>query len=217
MSLRINQVIPNLKVTTDQGELTLHDWVGDQWAIIFSHPKDYTPVCTTEFSDVARLSDEWAKRNTKVLGVSVDPVADHVGWKRDIEKVGGHSADFPIVADEDLRLSKAFGMLPDEAVLPDGRTAADSATVRSVFIIAPDKQIKLIMTYPMSVGRNFSEVLRALDGLQVTLENGVATPANWKTGDDVIIPPTVSDDEAKSKYGSFKAALPYLRTIPQPT
>ena len=216
MSLRINETIPNLTVTTDQGEITLHDWVGDSWAIVFSHPKDFTPVCTTEFGAAAQLADEWAKRGTKVLGVSVDGVEDHRGWKRDIETYGGAPATFPIVADAGLEMSKAFGMLPAEAILPDGRTAADSATVRSVFIIGPDKQVKLIMTYPMTVGRNFAEILRALDGLQVTTSKGVATPADWTVGEDVIIPPSVSDDDAATKYGSFDAVLPYLRKIPQP-
>lgn len=211
MGLRINDTIPNLTVETDQGSVTLHDWVGDNWAIIFSHPKDFTPVCTTEFGAVAQLADEWDKRGTKVMGVSVDGVADHKKWKQDIEKVGGATAGFPIVADEGLELSKAFDMLPAEAYLPDGRTPADSATVRSVFIIGPDKQLKLSMTYPMTVGRNFAEVLRALDGLQTSTGNGVATPANWQVGEDVIIPPTVSDEDAKAKFGTFETVLPYLR------
>ena len=167
-SLRINDTIPNLTVETDQGTMTLHDFVGDHWAILFSHPKDFTPVCTTEFSAVAQLADEWAKRDTKVLGISVDGVEDHKKWKGDIEHVAGTKAGFPIVADTDLELSKAFDMLPADAYLPDGRTPADSATVRSVFIVGPDKQLKLSMTYPMSVGRNFAEVLRALDGLQTS-------------------------------------------------
>lgn len=211
MGLRINDTIPNLTVETDQGTVTLHDWVGDSWAIMFSHPKDFTPVCTTEFGAVAQLADEWEKRGTKVMGVSVDGVEDHKKWKVDIEKVGGAVAGFPIVADKDLVLSKAFDMLPAEAYLPDGRTPADSATVRSVFIIGPDKQLKLSMTYPMTVGRNFAEVLRALDGLQTSTSKGVATPANWQVGEDVIIPPTVSDEDAKAKFGEFETVLPYLR------
>ncbi|MEM7295821.1 MAG: peroxiredoxin [Pseudomonadota bacterium] len=212
MALRINDTIPNLTVTTDQGEITLHDWIGDSWAIIFSHPKDFTPVCTTEFGVVAQLADEWSKRGTKVLGVSVDGVAEHVKWKEDIKAVGGASPDFAIVADSGLEMAKAFDMLPAEYVLPDGRTPADSATVRSVFIIGPDKQLKLSMTYPMTVGRNFAEIVRALDALQTAAGHGIATPANWNVGEDVVIPPTVSDDDAKAKFGDFTRVLPYLRT-----
>ncbi len=211
MGLRINDTIPNLTVETDQGTFALHDWVGDSWAIMFSHPKDFTPVCTTEFGAVAQLADEWAKRGTKVIGVSVDGVEDHKKWKGDIEKVGGAAAGFPIVADTDLAVSKAFDMLPAEAILPDGRTPNDTATVRVVYIIGPDKQVKLTMTYPMNVGRNFAEVLRALDGLQTAAGHGVATPANWIVGDDVIIPATVSDADATAKFGAFETVLPYLR------
>ena len=216
MGLRINDTIPDLKVETDQGELSLHDWIGDSWAILFSHPKDFTPVCTTEFGAVAKLSDEWEKRGCKVIGVSVDGVEDHRKWKGDIEKVGGAKAGFPIIADTGLEVSKAFDMLPAEAYLPDGRTPADSATVRSVFIIGPDKQLKLMMTYPMTVGRNFGEVLRALDALQASTTKGVATPADWQVGEDVIIPPSVSDEDAKAKFGSFEAVLPYLRKTKLP-
>jgi alkyl hydroperoxide reductase subunit AhpC len=213
MSLRINDTIPDLTVETDQGPLSLHEFVGDSWAIIFSHPKDFTPVCTTEFGAVAQLAAEWEKRGTKVLGVSVDGVEDHKKWKSDIEKVGGAPAGFPIVADTDLKLSKAFDMLPAEAYMPDGRTPAHSATVRSVFIIGPDKQLKLSMTYPMTVGRNFAEVLRALDGLQTSASQGVATPANWNVGEDVIIPTALSDADAQAKFGDFQTVLPYLRTV----
>jgi alkyl hydroperoxide reductase subunit AhpC len=211
MSLRINDTIPNLTVETDQGSFALHDWIGTSWAILFSHPKDFTPVCTTEFGAVAQLADEWAKRGTKVIGVSVDGIEDHKKWKGDIEKVGGAPAGFPIIADDGLEVSKAFDMLPAEAYLPDGRTPNDSATVRSVFIIGPDKKMKLSMTYPMNVGRNFAEVLRALDGLQTAASHGVATPANWNIGDDVVIPTAVSDADAKTKFGDFTAVLPYLR------
>jgi len=211
MSLRINDTIPNLTVETDQGSFALHDWIGDSWAILFSHPKDFTPVCTTEFGAVAQLAAEWEKRGTKVIGVSVDGVEDHKKWKGDIEKVGGAPAGFPIIADDGLAVSKAFDMLPAEAYLPDGRTPNDSATVRSVFIIGPDKTLKLSMTYPMNVGRNFAEVLRALDGLQTAAGQGVATPANWTVGDDVVIPATVSDEDAMAKFGDFKTLLPYLR------
>lgn len=211
MSLRINDTIPNLTVETDMGSFALHDWIGDSWAILFSHPKDFTPVCTTEFGAVAQLADEWSKRDTKVIGVSVDGVEEHKKWKGDIEKVGGSQAGFPIIADDGLAVSKAFDMLPAEAYLPDGRTPNDSATVRSVFIIGPDKQLKLSMTYPMNVGRNFAEVLRALDGLQTAATHGVATPANWNIGDDVVIPTTVNDEDARSKFGDFETVLPYLR------
>jgi alkyl hydroperoxide reductase subunit AhpC len=211
MSLRINDTVPNLTVETDQGTFSLHDWIGDSWAILFSHPKDFTPVCTTEFGAVAQLADEWSKRGTKVIGISVDGVEDHKKWKGDIEKVGGAPAGFPIIADDGLTVSKAFDMLPADAYLPDGRTPNDSQTVRSVFIIGPDKKIKLSMTYPMNVGRNFAEVLRALDGLQTAASRGVATPANWNVGDDVVIPVALNDADAKEKFGDFTTVLPYLR------
>jgi len=217
MSLRINDVVPNFTAVTDQGTFLFHDWIGDSWAILFSHPKDFTPVCTTEFGAVAQLADEWEKRGTKVMGISVDGVEDHKKWKADIEQVSGAKPAFPIIADEDLAVSKAFDMLPADAYLPDGRTPADSATVRSVFIIGPDKQLKLSMTYPMTVGRNFAEILRALDALQTTTVNGVATPVNWVVGQDVIIPPTVSNDDAKAKFGDFETVLPYLRKTSLPS
>ncbi len=216
MALRINDIVPDFTAETDQGTYQFHDWIGDSWAILFSHPKDFTPVCTTEFGAVAQLADEWEKRGTKVMGVSVDGVEDHKKWKLDIEKVSGASAGFPIIADEGLEVSKAFDMLPAEAYMPDGRTAADSATVRSVFIIGPDKRLKLSMTYPMSVGRNFAEILRALDALQASEKHGIATPVNWTAGEDVIIPPTVSDEEAIARFGEFDAVLPYLRTTRLP-
>ena len=216
MSLRINDTVPDLTVETDEGTFSLHEFIGDNWAILFSHPKDFTPVCTTEFGAVAQLSGEWRKRGTKVIGVSVDSAEDHRKWKGDIEKVGGARPDFPIIADDGLEVSKAFDMLPAEAYLPDGRTPADSATVRSVFIIGPDKQLKLTMTYPMTVGRNFAEVLRALDALQTSAKHAVATPVNWQVGDDIIIPTAVSDEEAKAKYGSFETLTPYLRKAKLP-
>ena len=215
MALRINDVVPDFTADTDQGEISFHDWIDDSWAILFSHPKDFTPVCTTEFSAVAQLADEWAARGTKVIGVSVDGVDDHKKWKEDIASYGNAPAGFPIIADAGLKVSKLFDMLPAEAYLPDGRTPADSATVRSVFIIGPDKQLKLSMTYPMTVGRNFAEILRALDGLQMS-SKGVATPANWVPGEDVIIPPTVSNEDATAKFGEFETIFPYLRKTKAP-
>ena len=216
MSLRINDTVPNFDAESDQGMINFLDWIGDDWAILFSHPKDFTPVCTTEFGAVSQLAQEWASRKTKVIGVSVDSANDHKKWKGDIESFADAKASFPIIADEELVVSKLFDMLPAEAYMPDGRTPADSATVRSVFIIGPDKKLKLSMTYPMTVGRNFAEVLRALDALQTTAANGVATPANWQPGEDVIIPPTVSDEDAKTKFGSFNAVFPYLRYTKAP-
>lgn len=217
MALRINDTIPNLNVETDLGTFDLHDWLNGKWAILFSHPKDFTPVCTTEFGVVAQLADEWAARDTKVMGISIDGVADHKKWKSDIEQVAGATAGFPIIADTDLIVAKAFDMLPAEAYMPDGRTPADSATVRSVFIIGPDKQLKLSMTYPMTVGRNFAEVLRALDALQTSVNHGVATPANWELGQDVIIPTTLSSEDATAKFGEFETVLPYLRKTSLPS
>lgn len=213
MSIRINDTIPNLNVNTDLGELSLHEWIGESWAILFSHPKDFTPVCTTEFSAVANLENEWNERNTKVIGVSVDGVEDHKNWKKDIESFGKFKPSFPIISDVDLVVSKAFDMLPSEAYLPDGRTPNDTATVRSVFIIGPDKKLKLSMTYPMTVGRNFAEVLRALDALQLSNSKGVATPADWQVGNDVIIPAAISDEDAERKFGAFDKPLPYLRKV----
>ena len=212
MGIRINDEAPNFTAASDHGEINFHDWMDGHWTILFSHPKDYTPVCTTEFGAVATLKDEWAKRNTKVIGLSVDSVKEHAGWKKDIETYAKAAPDFPIIGDIDLAVSKAFDMLPADAYLPDGRTAADSASVRSVIIIAPNKKIQLIMTYPMSVGRNFAEVLRALDGLQATYEQPVATPANWNVGDDVIVALTLNDEQAREKFGELNIHLPYLRT-----
>ncbi|MDB5983218.1 MAG: peroxidase [Pseudomonas sp.] len=216
MALRINDLVPDFTADTDQGSIKFHDWIGSGWAILFSHPKDFTPVCTTEFGAVAKLADEWAKRGTKVIGVSVDGVEAHKKWKGDIESYSRATADFPIIADEGLAVSKAFDMLPAEAYLPDGRTAADTATVRSVFIIGPDKKVKLSMTYPMSVGRNFAEVLRSLDALQLTYNVPLATPADWTLGQDVIVALTLNDEQAKEKYGNIDVKLPYLRTTKAP-
>ncbi len=216
MGLRINDTVPNFTAETDQGTITFHDWIGDSWAILFSHPKDFTPVCTTEFGAVAQLADEWAKRGTKVIGLSVDGVAEHRKWKGDIEAYAGARAGFPIIADSSLEVSKLFDMLPADAYLPDGRTAADSASVRSVFIVAPNKKVQLIMTYPMSVGRNFAEVLRALDALQATYGVPIATGANWTAGQDVIVALSLSDDQARERFGTFDAKLPYLRTTKAP-
>ena len=213
MGLRINETVPDFTAETNEGTINFHEWIGDSWAILFSHPKDFTPVCTTEFSAVAQLNDEWKKRNTKVIGVSVDSAEQHRGWVKDIESYGKAGVEFPIIADEDLKVSKLFDMLPAEAYLDDNRTAADSATVRTVFIIGPDKQLKLSMTYPMSVGRNFAEILRALDGIQTTGANGVATPANWEVGQDVIVPPSVSTEDAQAKFGDVEEIFPYLRKV----
>ena len=211
MGLRINDTVPNFTAETDEGPISFHDWIGDSWAILFSHPKDFTPVCTTEFGAVARLEGEWKKRGTKVMGISVDGVSDHKRWKEDIAKAGGAVPHFPIIADLDLAVSKAFDMLPASAVMPENRTPADSQTVRAVFIIGPDKKLKLSMLYPMTVGRNFAEVVRALDGLQISTSRGVATPADWQVGQDVIIPVAVNDEAAKEKFGDFRKVLPYLR------
>ena len=216
MALRINDLVPDFTADTDQGPIRFHEWIGSGWAILLSQPKDFTPVCTTEFGAVAQLADEWAKRNTKVIGVSVDGVAAHQKWKGDIERFAGARAGFPIIADEGLAVSKAFDMLPAEAYLPDGRTANDTATVRSVFIIGPDRKLKLSMTYPMSVGRNFAEVLRALDALQLTFNVPLATPANWTAGQDVIVALSLNDDQAREKFGSIDIKLPYLRTTKAP-
>lgn len=216
MSLRINDVAPNFTTDSTAGEITLHDWIGDSYAILFSHPRDFTPVCTTEFGAVACLVPEFAKRNTKVMGVSVDNVEDHNKWKRDIEAFSGSPADFPIIDDTSLQVSKLYNMLPAEAYLPDGRTPADSATVRTVFIIGPDKKIRLTLSYPMSVGRNFAEILRVLDAIQLTDGKPLATPADWIPGQDVIVGLALNDEQAKEKFGEVDIKLPYLRFVKAP-
>ena len=217
MSLRINDIAPDFKAETTQGPISFHDWVGDGYAVIFSHPKDFTPVCTTELGYMAGLSDEFAKRNAKILGISVDPVESHNKWKADIEKVSGHRVDYPMIGDPELKVAKLYDMLPAEAGnSSEGRTPADNQTVRSVFIVGPDKKVKLTLTYPMTTGRNFDEILRALDSIQLTAKHSVSTPVNWKKGEDVIVPATLSEDDIRSKYGAFDPVLPYLRKVKQP-
>jgi thioredoxin-dependent peroxiredoxin len=218
MALRINSEAPNFTAETTQGKINFHEWIGDGWAILFSHPKDFTPVCTTELGYMASLKGEFDKRNTKVLGLSVDPVDDHVRWSKDIEETQGHKVTYPMIGDPELSVAKAYDMLPEGAgTSSQGRTAADNATVRSVFVIGPDKKVKAMLTYPMSTGRNFDEVLRLLDSCQLTAKHKVATPVNWKQGEDVIIVPAVSDAEAKEKYPQgWKSPKPYLRIVPQP-
>jgi thioredoxin-dependent peroxiredoxin len=215
--LAIGSTAPDFTAETTQGTITFHDWIGDSWAILFSHPKDFTPVCTTELGEVARLKPEFDRRNTKVIGLSVDKVGDHQGWSQDIKDVSGHEVNFPMIGDYDLNVSKLYNMLPAEETDTEGRTAASNATVRTVYIIGPDKKIKAMLVYPMTAGRNFEEILRLLDAIQLGEKHSVATPVNWKPGDDCIIPPSVSDEAAKEKYpGGWKTVKPYLRTIPMP-
>jgi len=216
MALRINDVAPDFTADTQMGEISLHDWIGDSYAILFSHPKDFTPVCTTEFGAVAALADEFEKRNTKVMGISVDSVEEHRKWIADIEKVTGKKVTFPIIDDSSLKVAKLYDMLPADAYLPDGRTAADSATVRTTFIIGPDKKIRLMLIYPMSVGRNFDEILRALDAIQLADKYPVATPANWHDGEKVIVALGLDDEQAKEKFGEVEVVLPYLRYTKDP-
>jgi thioredoxin-dependent peroxiredoxin len=218
MSLRINAEAPNFTAETTQGSITFHDWIGSSWAILFSHPKDFTPVCTTELGYMAGLKPQFDKRNCKILGLSVDPVTNHAKWAKDIEETQGHAVNYPMVGDPELKVAKLYDMLPEDAAgAAEKRTPADNATVRSVFVIGPDKKIKAMLTYPMSTGRNFDEVLRLLDSCQLTAKHTVATPVNWKQGEDVIIPPAVTDDQAKAKYPKgWKTLKPYLRIIPQP-
>ena len=218
MSLRIGELAPDFEADTTQGPIKFHEWIGDSWAVLFSHPKDFTPVCTTELGYMARLKPEFDKRNTKIIGLSVDPVDNHKRWAIDIKETQGHEPNYPMIGDTTLEISKKFGMLPAEIEGGcDGRTAADNQTVRNVFVIGPDKKIKLIIAYPMSTGRNFDEVLRVLDSMQLTAKHKVGTPVNWKQGEDVIILPSVSDEDAKKTYPQgWKAPRPYLRIVPQP-
>jgi len=216
MALRIGDEAPNFTAETTQGRINFHEWVGDGWAILFSHPKDFTPVCTTELGYMAKLKPEFAKRGCKVIGLSIDPVTDHERWAKDIEETQGAAPNYPIIGDSDLEVAKLYDMIHPNA-MGGKRTAADNATIRSVFVVGPDKKIKLILTYPMSTGRNFDEVLRVVDSMQLTARHKVATPVNWKSGEDVIIVPAVSDEEAKQKFpGGWKAPRPYLRIVPQP-
>jgi len=218
MSLRINDTAPNFTALTTQGSIDFHDWIGDSWAILFSHPKDFTPVCTTELGYMAKIEPEFTKRNCKLIGLSVDPVDSHGKWVADIEETQGAVVKYPMIGDTDLAVAKLYNMLPaEEPGTSDGRTAATNATVRSVFIVGPDKKIKLMLTYPMTTGRNFDEILRVLDSMQLTAKHKVATPVNWKHGDDVIIAGSVSDDDAKKLFpDGWKAPKPYLRIVPQP-
>ncbi len=218
MTLRINDIAPDFRADTTEGPIRFHDWIGDGWAILFSHPKDFTPVCTTELGAVAGLRPEFERRNCKVLGISVDGVDDHRAWSSDIERSQGHALNYPLVGDPELKVVKAYDMLPaDAGESARGRTPMDNATARSVFIIGPDKRIKATLTYPMSTGRNFAEILRLLDSIQLTAREEVATPANWEQGEDVIILPAVSNEAARAKYpAGWKEPLPYIRIVPQP-
>ena len=218
MSLRIGDTAPDFTAQTTQGTVNFHEWIGDSWCILFSHPKDFTPVCTTELGYMARLKPEFEKRNTKIIGLSVDPVDNHTAWAKDIEETQGTAPNYPMIGDDKLEVAKLYDMLPaEEPGSAEGRTPADTATVRSVFIIGPDKKVKAMLVYPMTSGRDFNEVMRLLDSIQLNAKHTVATPVNWRPGDDVIIPPSVSDEEAKKKYPEgFTTLKPYLRTVKQP-
>ena len=218
MTLSIGSTAPDFEADTTQGKIRFHDWIGDSWAVLFSHPKDFTPVCTTELGYMARLKPEFDKRNVKIIGLSVDPVDNHARWAKDIEETQGTAPNYPMIGDPELKVAKLYNMLPaDAGTTSDGRTAADNATVRTVYVVGPDKKIKLMLIYPMTTGRNFDEILRAIDSMQLTAKHRVATPVNWKQGEDVIIAGSVSDDEAKTIYPQgWKAPKPYLRIVPQP-
>lgn len=218
MTLKIGQTAPDFTAKTTEGEISFHDWIGDSWCVLFSHPKDFTPVCTTELGYMARMKPEFDKRGVKIIGLSVDNVDNHAKWAADIEETQGAKPNYPMIGDTDLNVSKLYGMLPEGAgETSEGRTAVDNATVRNVFVIGPDKQVKLILVYPMSTGRNFDEVLRVIDSMQLTAKHQVATPVNWKHGDEVIIVPALNDEKAKEKFpNGWRAEKPYLRYVPQP-
>lgn len=218
MTLRINDIAPDFTAQTTHGEIRFHDWIGDGWAVLFSHPKDFTPVCTTELGYLAGLEAKFTKRNTQIIGLSVDSVETHLAWKGDIAETQGHSVEYPLIADTNLEVSRLYHMLPaDETGAADERTAVDNATVRTVFVIGPDKRIKMMLSYPMSTGRNFDEILRVIDSLQLTANHGLTTPANWQPGDDVIIAPSISNEDAAQKFpGGWKTVKPYLRVVAQP-
>jgi alkyl hydroperoxide reductase subunit AhpC len=217
MSIKIGDTAPDFEAETTEGRIRFHDWIGDSWAVLFSHPKDFTPVCTTELGYMARIKPDFDRRNVKIIGLSVDPVGDHEGWARDIEETQGAAPNYPIIADADFEVSKLYGMLPAETSGdPGSRTPADNQTVRNVFVIAPDKTVRLVLVYPMTTGRNFDEVLRVIDSLQLTAKHKVATPVNWKPGEDVIIAGSVSNDEAKETFGEWQEPKPYIRVVPDP-
>ena len=217
MALQLGDTAPDFEAQTTEGPINFHEWIGDSWAVLFSHPKDFTPVCTTELGYMAKIKPEFDKRNVKVIGLSVDPVDNHADWVRDIEETQGHAPNYPIIGDADFEVSKLYGMLSnDVSGDPGDRTPADNQTVRNVFVIGPDKKVKLILVYPMTTGRNFDEVLRVIDSLQLTAQHKVATPVNWKQGEDVIIAGSVSDDEAKEIFGEWESPKPYIRVVPQP-
>jgi thioredoxin-dependent peroxiredoxin len=218
MTLKIGDTAPDFEAQTTEGSIRFHEWIGDSWAVLFSHPKDFTPVCTTELGYMAKIKPEFDQRNVKIIGLSVDSTGDHEGWAKDIEETQGHAPNYPIIGDSEFEVSKLYGMLPAEVSGdPKERTPADNQTVRNVFVIGPDKKVKLILVYPMTTGRNFDEVLRVIDSLQLTASNKVATPVNWNPGDDVIIAGSVSNDEAKELFGDWESPKPYIRIVPQPS
>jgi alkyl hydroperoxide reductase subunit AhpC len=217
MSIRLGEAAPDFQAQTTEGPISFHDWIGDSWAVLFSHPKDFTPVCTTELGYMAKIKPEFDKRNVKIIGLSVDPTGDHERWAKDIEETQGHALNYPLISDENFEISKLYGMLPAETSGPASeRTPADNQTVRNVFVIGPDKNVKLILVYPMTTGRNFDEVLRVLDSLQLTAKHKVSTPVNWQHGDDVIIAGSVSNAEAKELFGDWEEPRPYIRIVPEP-